>query len=49
MENTITIRLLREEALACAIALGREKKPYRWQKQALAKIDKRLLETREVK
>ena len=38
----ITIRLEREEALAAAIALAAVKKPYGWQQQALAKIDKAL-------
>ena len=38
----IRITLLREEALAAAIALSNEKKPYKWQQQALAKVDKAL-------
>lgn len=33
------VQLSREEALACAIALGKEK-PNRWQRQALDKIEK---------
>jgi len=33
------LNLSREEALACCIALAKEK-PYKWQKQALAKLDK---------
>ena len=34
------INLSREEVLACCIALDKEKKPYRWQQQALEKLDK---------
>ncbi len=34
------IVLSREETLVCQIALERERKPYRWQRQALAKLDK---------
>ena len=30
----------REEALACLIALEKEKKPYKWQQQAINKITK---------
>ena len=37
----LIIKLSREEALACAIALSKEK-PYKWQQQALAKVDKAL-------
>ena len=36
----ITIKFKREEALACAIALSKEKKPYPWQQGALNKVDK---------
>ena len=31
----------REEALACLIALEKERKPYRWQQQAIKKLCKR--------
>ena len=37
----LVIRFSREEALACALALSKEK-PYKWQQQALAKVDKAL-------
>ena len=37
----LVIRFSREEALACAIALSKEK-PYKWRKQALSKVDKAL-------
>jgi len=36
----IAIKFKREEALACAIALSKEKKPYPWQQDALNKVDK---------
>ena len=35
----VIVKLSREEALAVIIALDREKKPYKWQQQALAKLD----------
>ena len=38
-EEMMKLNLSREEALACCIALAKEK-PYKWQKQALAKLDK---------
>ena len=38
----IKIILEREEALAAAIALAQTKRPYAWQQQAQAKIDKAL-------
>lgn len=34
----MNIQLSREEALACIIALEREKKPYHWQESALGKL-----------
>lgn len=40
--KTITIKFQREEALACAIALSKEKRSYLWQQQALSKIDKKM-------
>ena len=39
---TIILELTCEEALACAIALDNKRKPIKWQRQALAKIDKAL-------
>jgi len=42
MNKEVIIRFNREEALACAIALAKEKKPYGWQRDALAKVDKAL-------
>lgn len=42
MKNKVIIKFNREEALACAIALEKEKKPYGWQQDALAKVDKAL-------
>jgi len=38
----VTIKLSREEALAAVIALSAVKKPYSWQQDALAKINKAL-------
>ena len=38
MPKTIELELTREEALACVIALEREKKPYHWQECALDKF-----------
>ena len=35
----VEVKLLREEALACIIALQKEK-PYGWQQDALAKLNK---------
>ena len=35
------IKLKREEALACVVALAKEK-PYRWQQGALLKMDRAL-------
>jgi len=40
--KSIVIKLSREEALACAIALAKEKNPYSWQQDALIKVDKAL-------
>ena len=37
----VVIKLKREEALACAMALAKEK-PYRWQQDALSKVDRAL-------
>ena len=37
----VVLKLKREEALACAIALVKEK-PYGWQQDALAKVDRAL-------
>jgi len=34
----MNIQLSREEALACIIALERERKPYHWQMSALDKL-----------
>ena len=39
MNNKVKINLSREEALACVIALAKEKKPYGWQQDALAKMN----------
>ena len=35
----VVVKLSREEALSCIIALQKEK-PYRWQQDALAKVEK---------
>ncbi len=35
----ITLTFSREEALACAVALVKDK-PYKWRNQALVKVDK---------
>ena len=35
----VVVEFNREEALACAIALDKEK-PYKWQQDALKKLDK---------
>ncbi len=40
--NRVRVTFEREEALACAIALTRVKRPYGWQQAALAKINKAL-------
>lgn len=40
MRKAVIIKFNREEALACAIALEKEKKPYKWQQDALRKIEK---------
>lgn len=40
MKNKVIVVFNREEALACVIALENVKKPYGWQKDALAKLDK---------
>ena len=42
MKNRVIVNFVREEALACAIALAKEKKPYGWQRNALAKVDRAL-------
>ena len=39
MNHYVVVKLNREEALACAIALAKEKKPYKWQQNALTKVD----------
>ena len=36
------INFNREEALACLIALEKERKPYKWQQQAITKITKKM-------
>ena len=38
-KNKVLVSFNREEALACIIALEKEK-PYGWQQDALAKLDK---------
>jgi len=44
----VLIKLSRDEALACIIALGKEK-PYGWQNDALKKLEKAMeLKHREV-
>ena len=40
----LKIKLSREEALACLIALDKERKPYRWQRQAISKIERAMRE-----
>ena len=40
MKKKVVVRFSREEALACIIALEKEKKPYGWQQDALTKLDK---------
>ncbi len=42
MAKKIKVTFEYEEALACAIALNRVKRPYMWQIQALAKLNKAL-------
>ena len=42
MESEVIIKFNREEAMACAISLAAVKKPYGWQQDALAKVDKAL-------
>lgn len=42
MGKTVKVKFEYEEALACAIALTKVKKPYMWQIQALEKINKAL-------
>jgi len=40
MKNKVAVIFNRDEALACVITLERVKKPYGWQKDALAKLNK---------
>ena len=40
LKKKVIVKFNREEALACTIALDKEKKPYKWQQDALAKLDK---------
>ena len=45
MRKIVVVRFNREEALACSIALAKEKKPYKWQQDALVKVDKARVQT----
>jgi len=40
MKNKVVVEFNREESLVCVIALEGVKKPYKWQKDALAKLNK---------